>query len=307
MAVQRQALHGDVPTYSAAASATVASHGTAWAPSPDAPYDVRRGPRSASCTWICLRVSSIWLPRPDGTTDDAWNGPSPAWSVHPRTLHAAYALPYAPTKRDVPLDTDGSDASSPSVHAPAASARDVPPTTKRRGPPSVDAAHADPVARAPILPPPEPATAARDAVPDDDAPARPRRRPAPSVRPLWAAAPAGAYGRARLNVRLGSGCRCWRRGARTRLALHARCRLCRASLSPFASDLTPPHHLATIIHLHPHPHPSPSVSLSHPQPLPPPPTTPPSPSILSSYVPVPSAAPSSRYAQRGCARCASRS
>lgn len=34
----------------------------------------------------------------DGTTDDAWDGPAPAWSVHARTLHAAHALPYAPTK-----------------------------------------------------------------------------------------------------------------------------------------------------------------------------------------------------------------
>ena len=33
----------------------------------------------------------------DGAADDAWNGSSPAWSVHPRTLHAAYALSYAPT------------------------------------------------------------------------------------------------------------------------------------------------------------------------------------------------------------------
>lgn len=34
----------------------------------------------------------------DGSADDAWNGPSPAWSLYAWSVHAAYALPYAPSE-----------------------------------------------------------------------------------------------------------------------------------------------------------------------------------------------------------------
>ncbi|RPD74776.1 hypothetical protein L226DRAFT_64993 [Lentinus tigrinus ALCF2SS1-7] len=193
MAVQRQAVHADVSSDPSAAPATIAAHGSPWSTASDAASDLRGGSRCTSGAWLHLRLSSIRIPWSDGSAHDAWNGPSSPWRIHPWSLHATYALPYAPTECYVPFDTDGSDASV--WNAPSSPAWLVPSPTKRRRPPSINAPNPYPVARASLLPPPKPSTATCDAVPDDDAPAG----PAASVRPQRAAAAACAHGWPRLG------------------------------------------------------------------------------------------------------------
>ena len=62
MAVQRQAVHADVPSHPGSPSAAVAAHGAAWTAAPDAPDDVRGGPRCTSGSWLCLCVPPIRVP-----------------------------------------------------------------------------------------------------------------------------------------------------------------------------------------------------------------------------------------------------
>ena len=118
LAVQRQAVHADVPSHPSPAPATLSAHGASWATTPHAPSAVRRGPRCASSTqwWIRVCVPAIlpWagafiLDRlggriakadrsgADGATDDAWNGPTTS-RIHAWTIYATYALPYAPAE-----------------------------------------------------------------------------------------------------------------------------------------------------------------------------------------------------------------
>jgi hypothetical protein len=67
LAIQRQALHADVPTTSAPPCATRRAHATTY-PDPNAPSIVRRrlcgpGCRSTAAPRLCL-LSAVWIPTP---------------------------------------------------------------------------------------------------------------------------------------------------------------------------------------------------------------------------------------------------
>lgn len=55
VAIQRQAVHADVPSHPGSASATLPAYGASRATTPHAPRDIRRRPCCAGGAW-CVRV-----------------------------------------------------------------------------------------------------------------------------------------------------------------------------------------------------------------------------------------------------------
>ena len=86
LAVQRQAVHADVPPYPGPASAVLSAHGAPWAPTSHASRDVRGGPRCASgAWWIRVCVPAI-LPRTGAFILTGWMVGSPRLTVREQMM-----------------------------------------------------------------------------------------------------------------------------------------------------------------------------------------------------------------------------
>jgi len=162
VALYRQALHTVIPSATAQSSATISPHGTA-RPTAHAPSLVRGRPGGG--TWLHLCTISLWV---SWTTHDAWD--ASAWpALHAWTIHATDALSTrlaAPQRSTNVCSKHGSDAPSASVHA---SSPTWPISSSQWRRPTPAYAHdAYSIPRPSILSP-KSSTAARSALPNDDA------------------------------------------------------------------------------------------------------------------------------------------